>query len=285
MVIWIEQVLIDNFVINLLIFLSLKAILRAKIKNLNIVLSSLLGSLVAVILPVFRLYFVFNSLIKILLSLVMVLNLKKWQKMKEFVLYWLTFLLLTCLFGGVCLFLLLFFDKNFSPSNYSSYSLPLGAICVIALFMFLVVKNIFKNFYKRKTLNNFVFRVVLYNAGKSDEIVAFLDSGNNLTDSLTNKPITVVDFKCLKNVAENLSITDIILNKQTKLNQVFKNAHVQKTQSIGRSESTILVVEVERMEIYSEKNVHIINEAVIGLTLKSFVSGMGYSALLNPNLM
>lgn len=285
MIIYIEQILIDNFIINFFILLLLKVILKAKIKIFLIVLSSLLGSVCAVILPLFNFNFILSLIFKILLSLSMVLILKKWKKFKEFLLYYVTFLLLTCLFGGVCIFLLLLFDANFSPANYYSYSLPLGAICVIVFFVFLIVKNIFKNFYNRKRINNFIYKIVLTNCGKSDEICAFLDSGNNLIDSLTQKPITIVDFFALKNIAGGLNITDIVLNKETKLNSIFKNVHILKTQSIGKSESKILVVQIEKLEIYLDEKVHIINDAIIGLTLKSFISDIGYNALLNPNLL
>jgi len=285
MVIYIEQVLIDNFVINFFIILSLNSILKSKINKWLMVLSSLLGSVCAVVLPLFSKYFVLTIVIKVLLSLSMVLMLKKWKKFKEFILYYLTFVLLTCLFGGVCLFILLMFDKNFNLANYSSYSLPLGVICVIAFFVFLVIKNIFKNFYKRKNQNNFIYKIVLSNNGKTDEVVAFLDSGNNLIDDLTKKPVTVVDFFALKNILGKINITDIVLNKETKLNSVFKNAHILKTQSIGKSVNKILVVQIEKLEIYKENMVHIINDAVVGLTLKSFVSDIGYNALLNPSLI
>lgn len=285
MVIYIEQILIDNFVINFFILLSLKGVLKAKIKKLNIVLSSLLGSVISLCYPLFLNIFWFSICLKILLSLVMVLMLKKWQKPKEFVLYYLTFLLLTCLFGGVCLFLLVMFDKNFSPSNYSSYSLPLGVICVIVFFVFLVVKNIFKNFYKRKNVNNFVYKIVLENNGNFDEILGFLDSGNNLVDNITKKPITIVDFFSLKNLTKEVNLADIVLNKQGNINKVFKNAHTIETLSIGKNVNKILVIQIDKLEIYNDNSVHIINDAIIGLTLKSFVSDIGYSALLNKNLM
>ncbi len=285
MTIWIEQILIDNFVINLFIFFTLNQLLQAKIKNLRMVMSSLLGSVVALILPLFRLYFWFNTLIKILLSIVMVLLLKKYQKFKEFMLYYITFLFITFLYGGLCLFLLISFDKNFSPSNYYSYSLPLWGITILIMFAFIVLKNIFKTFYKRKTLNNFIYKIIIYNNGKSDEMMAFLDSGNNLVDDITKKPITVVDFKALNKTLNGINLTDLILSKEKNFNKVFKDAHIFKTQSVGSNTNSIMCVTVEKMEIYSEGKVHIINDAIIGLTLKSFVSDINYSALLSPNLI
>lgn len=285
MVIYIEQVLIDNFIINLFIILSLRAILRAKFKKINIVLASLLGSVVALILPLFRFNLIINSLIKILLSLVMVIILKRFTKLKEYLLYYLTFLLLTFVFGGACLFILMSFDKNFKINNYSTYSLPLGVIVVIIFFIFIIIKNIFKNFYSRKKINNLVYKVVIENNDEKDEILGFLDSGNTLVDKLTGKPITIVNFYSLKNVLKQISITDIILNKETKINKYFNNVHIVETTSIGNNKNKILVLEVQKLEIYLENKVNIIDNAIIGLTLKNFINDLGYNALLNSKLL
>lgn len=285
MVIYIEQVLIDNFIINLFIILSLKAILKANFKKIYMVLASLLGSVFALILPIFNLNFIFNIFAKILLSLTMVIILKKYKKLKEYLLYYFSFLFITFLYGGVCLFILTTFDKNFITSNYTTYSLPLGAIVVIIFFVYLCLKNLFNNFYSRKKINNFVYKIIIKNGNLSDEILGFLDSGNTLIDNVTNKPITIVNYNSLKNVLKEISLTDIILNKETKLNTYFKNAHIYETKSIGNSVNKILVLEVEKLEIYCENKVNIINNAIIGLTLKNFMNDLGYNALLNSKLM
>lgn len=285
MIIYVEQVLIDNFIINLFIILTLKAILRAKINKINMVLSSLLGSVIALLLPLFDFNLIINSLVKILLSLVMVIILKKFVKLKEYILYYLTFLLITFLYGGACLFILMCFDKNFKINNFTTYSLPLGVIVLIVFFIMIVIKNIFKNFYNRKKINNYVYKIVIENNTQKDELLGFLDSGNTLVDSLTNKPITVVNYSSLKNVLKDVSITDIILNKETKLNKFFKNVHVIETSSIGNNKNKILIIEVEKLEIYLDNSVNIINNAIIGLTLKNFINDLGYNALLNSKLI
>ena len=283
MIVYIEQVLIDNFIINFFILLCLKFIFKAKIKRINMALSSLLGSIIALILPILQLNLYFNFIIKILLSLSMVAILRKYRKITEFLLFYLTFVLITFLFGGACLFLLMTFDKNFIVINYNSYSLPLGVIVVIVFFIMIIIKNIFKNIYKRKNLNNYIYKIKLFNNNKCDEILAFLDSGNFLKDSLTNKPITIVDFNSLKNILIDISITDILLNRTDKLNRKFKNVHMQSVNSINKG-SKILIVEIEKLEIYSKETPNIIYNACIGLTIKSFINDLGYSALLNPQL-
>ncbi|MBE5746339.1 MAG: hypothetical protein E7359_03525 [Clostridiales bacterium] len=284
MIVYIEQILIDNFIINFFILLSLQSIFKVKLKKLNLVLSSLLGSIVAVILPIFNFSFIFSSIIKILLSLTMVAIIKKYKKIKEFFLYYLSFLFLTFMFGGACIFLLMLFDSSFNVNNYYSYNLPIGAIVLIIFFLFVILKNIFKNIYSRKTVNNFVFKIKLFNKNKSDELLGFLDSGNFLIDSLTNKPITIVDYNSLKNLLSNISITDILLNRTEKLNSEFNNVHMQNVSSINKG-NKVIALEIEKLVIYLEnENNIIINNAIIGLTIKSFINDLGYNALLNPSL-
>jgi len=283
MIVYIEQVLIDNFIINFFIILTLSYIFKVKMKKINMIFSSLLGSIIALILPILKLNIFFSFAIKVLLSLCMVAILKKYKRMIEFFLFYLTFVLITFLFGGACLFLLITFDKNFNVNNYNSYSLPLGVIVVIIFFIMIVIKNIFKNIYKRKNLNNYVYKIKLHNNNKSDEILGYLDSGNFLIDNLTNKPITIVDFNSLKNILVDINITDILLNRTDKINKYFKNVHLQNVNSINKG-SKILILEIEKLEIYSKETTNIINNACIGLTIKSFINDLGYSALINPLL-
>lgn len=283
MIVYIEQVLIDNFIINFFIILCISYIFKANIKKINIIFSSFLGSIVALLVPLFNISSLFNFLIKILLSLTMVALLKRYKKITEFLLYYISFVLITFLFGGACLFLLISYDKNFNVNNYYSYSLPLGVIVVIIFFLMLTIKNIFKNIYKRKNINNYIFKIKLINGSKSDEILAYLDSGNFLQDTITKKPITIVDYNSLKNLLQEISLTDILLNRTDKLNKFFKNAHIQNISSINKG-SKIIIFEIEKLEIFLNDKTNVINNACIGLTIKSFINDMGYSALLNPNL-
>jgi len=283
MIVYIEQVLIDNFIINFFILLCLGYVFKAKFKKINMIVSSLLGSVVALILPIFNLNLILSFLIKILLSLSMVSILKKYKKLSEFSLFYLSFVLITFLFGGACLFLLIAFDKSFNVNNFNSYSLPLGVIVIIVFFIMIIIKNIFKNIYKRKNINNYVYKIKLHNNNKCDEILAYLDSGNFLKDNITNKPITIVDFNSLKNILIDINITDILLNRTDKLNKYFNNVHLQNVNSINKG-SKILIIEIDKLEIYYGERLNIINNACIGLTIKSFINDLGYSALLNVGL-
>lgn len=284
MVVYIEQILIDNFIINLFIILSLKAILKAKFKRINMVLSSLLGSIISLITPLFKFGIVLSFVFKIVVSLTMVVILKKFYKIKDFILSYLTFIFLTFLFGGCCLFVLINFDSNFNINNYTTYSLPLGIVVLIIFFLLICIKNIFKNFYKRKTANNFIYKIKLFNNNEFDEVIGYLDSGNFLKDNESKRSITIVAYNALKNLMKEVSITDIILNKTDKINKIFKNVHLINISSVSQTNNRLLVFSIDKLEIYLENNVHIINNAYIGLTLKGFINELGYNALLGPNI-
>lgn len=280
MIVYIEQILIDNFIINLLIFFTMKAILKISFKRLNMIFSSVLGSFVALLLPILKLNNILSIVAKIILSLLMVCFLKKYKKTKEFILLYLCFLLVTFVYGGACLFILFMFDKNFDVSKGLTYSLPLGAILLIILFIYIIIKNIFKNFYKRKNTNNFMYKVRFTNKQKTDEFYAFLDTGNNLVDNVTHKPINIVSYSSLNNILQDYSLADFVLSKE-KLNKL-TNFHTINIQSVSTNSSKIYVFEIDKMEIYFEDKVQNIENACIGLTFKDFTSELNYQALLNP---
>ena len=77
MEIYIEYVLIDNLVINALILLCTKKTLKLKTSWLRLGLSSLLGTVVAVMLPLINISSIFLILIKIGLGVLMVLILSR----------------------------------------------------------------------------------------------------------------------------------------------------------------------------------------------------------------
>jgi len=283
MVIYIEQILIDNFIINFLIIFCASIILKIKFNKILIGLSSLIGAVFALFSPLINFPSAFLFLIKIVLSLFMVSILKKYKKFKEFILIYLTFILLTMLFGGACLFLLTSFDKNFNLNNYTTYSLPLGLIVIIIFFIMIIIKNIFKNVYRRKSVNNFIYNIILFNNEKYFKLTAFLDSGNLLKDPLTKKPITIVDYNVIKGFI-NISITDILLNKVENLSKTLKNAHLVEISSVN-STKKLIVFEIDKLEIVLENSSNKIENACIGLSIKSFINDLGYNALISGEIL
>lgn len=278
MTIYIEQILIDNLIINYIILYCTFLILKEKGKFLRLFSSALIGSVYALFSPLLNFPNIVLTILKIILGLFMISLTKKFKNLKEFFLYFVVFIFLTFLFGGVCLFILISFDKNFNVQNYSTYSLPLGIIVLILFLMSVVLKNIFKNVYKRKNINNFIYNMIIFNNNSYTKLLAFLDSGNLLIDTLTKKPITIVDYNSVKDFFK-ISLTDILLNRIDNLNKTLKNAHLFEVKSVGGNKK-IIVFEVDKIEIGTKDFKKEINNAVIGITLKSFINDLGYNALI-----
>lgn len=283
MTIYIEQILIDNLIINYIILYCTFLVLKQKGKFLCLFLSALIGSVYALFSPLLKFPILILTLLKILLSLFMISITKKFKKLKEFLLFYVVFLFLTFLFGGVCLFILMNFDSNFNIQNSSTYSLPLGIIVLILFLMAIILKNIFKNVYKRKSINNFIYNLIIFNNSGYIKLLAFLDSGNLLIDSLTKKPITIVDYNSVKDFL-NVSLTDILLNRVDNLNKTLKNAHLFEVKSVGGNKK-IIVFEVDKIEISTKDYKKEIKNAVLGITLKSFINDLGYNALIGYQIL
>ena len=123
MEIYIEYVLIDNLVINYLILLLVKKTMKLKTNKLKMILSSLLGAVVAIILPLFDLPGLISVIVKIALGVIMLLTLTRFYKFKEFVFSFLLFLGYTLFLVGASLVTLLAFGTSLELLSQGAYDI------------------------------------------------------------------------------------------------------------------------------------------------------------------
>ena len=102
MEVYIEYVIIDNFVIDYLILFFTKSILNSKIRKLNMFISVVFGVVSAVILPLFSIKIIYLICVKIMIGLIMVIILKKYANFREFLITCIVLFSITFLFAGVC---------------------------------------------------------------------------------------------------------------------------------------------------------------------------------------
>ena len=285
MEIYIEYVLIDNTVINFLIILFTKKILKLDVKNRNILICSLLGAAFSFLIPYLSFYNILLFLFKLFVGVLLVSLLKKYHSYKEFFVTFFTFISSTFLFGGLVFFILDVINAKTTSSGVLiyEYQMPMGLIILIiylyAYFMFQLIRN----FYKRKLVNNYLFNVAVKLGQKSFNTTAFLDTGNRLTDSVSGKPIVIINYYIFSNIYEQVNVADLLLGKLEKL--PLKNSRYMTITSANGIKSKLLIFEGEELQIFLEHSVNIIPNVMFGLSLTKFEDTLEYSMLLNPLLL
>lgn len=247
----VEYVLIQNFIIDFLIFKTTSLILRVKCHFIT--LASLLGAIVALILPIFNLDTVAEFFVKLFLAVVLVSLTFSYSKLSSFLKIYLTFFFCTFLYGGVCAF--------FVQSFGQLHTLIILGIVFVAYFIF---RYLYKFINKRKEIENFCFEVKLENDGKECSCKGFLDTGNLLSDPLTNRPVSLISYKLFKQLF-NIELDDILLNKIDMKN--LKYAHYISLGTLSSS-SKVLAFEIDKIMVGEKET----ERPMLALCLKNFKS-------------
>ena len=242
MTVYIEFVIIDNFVIDLLILLLTKSLLKIQTRKIFLLLSTIFGTVVAVVSPL--LPSIIAQIIKIPLTLSMVLIAYRPKTIKEFLAQTITFLISTFAMIGCCLAISQIFKIEVSVQNgmIMEYKFPVGAVLLICFVVFVSLKNIFKLILKKQKFAELSYSIILKNENKQIETMAFLDTGNKLV--INEKPITIIGYKTFFELFPNIDITKLLLSKNLNL----KNAKYIETKSVNKNNKS-LVFEIDEIVV------------------------------------
>lgn len=146
-----------------------------------------------------------------------------------------------------------------------------------------------------KRIQRFHFQVPLkiYVAETQVEIVGLIDTGNNLTDSLTGNPVIIVEYGALskilpekiKKLIESSFTENNFDTRELETTNWATRLHLIPYHSLGQNNGLLIGLKPDRVEIYWGKQKIIIEKVIIGVYLKCFNSNHTYQALLHPDLL
>ena len=279
MQVYIEYVIIDNLLIDYFILSITQKMCKTNCKNYKLWLIALLGTFISILSPF--LSGVYLVLTKILCSVLIPFLLLEKNKgkllFKRFLVVFLCFLLSTMIMGGACIMLcsLLGIDYTISDGSLQIYNFPIGLALLVCFVMYVIVKNLVRNFYSVKHLSKFLYDITLKNEQKTFVCKAFLDTGNRAVDEKTNQPIVLINFSIFSKLFPEIKLTDLLLKRYQ--NFKLKNMHEIDIKSLSNS-SKILVFEIDNIMI-DEK---VITNFMLGLSLKNFNETLSADCILNP---
>ncbi len=209
MTVYIEYVLLDNFIVDYLILKTTHNLLKKSYKKLRLALSSLLGAIFALLFPLFSLGTLLELFVKLLTGVIVVLLSNKYSSTKDGFISVLTFILITFIFGGgVYAIFGLIGLKLGTKISIALIILPVYATYKILL---LIISQIFKI----KEISRFTYQILI--KYKNKEIIenGFLDTGN-LT-FIENKPAVFVSSHLAQQI---FGVKDYLRLKKIKITTV-----------------------------------------------------------------
>ena len=284
MSLYIEYVMIDNLVINTLILLCVKNTLKLKVRAWRLFLSALLGTVVAVVLPLLNISSLLQLPVKIVLGVVMILVLATYLRVKDFIISLVLFVLYTILLAGASMVTLLSFGTSLESLSAGGYdiSVPLGLILLIVSLYVAIIIYIARYLTRKKDLSPFLRKVKILIDGRALEFDAFIDSGNKLVDIKTGLPVVVLSITALFKYFSKEEIELLMLMKGK--GTIFKNVHYCDYNTISGEAKKMVVFDADKIVINDGKSEYTTNRFVVGITYKKFKDVCKYECLLGATV-
>lgn len=149
--------------------------------------------------------------------------------------------------------------------NISSWIKIFGLVYVLLMF------KLIKHFYNIKKHKKFEYKVNFYNGQNVFSTIAYLDSGNFLQDSISQKPVVIIDYNAFLHIS-GVPFDDFLHGKFD-----LKNSHYIDCSTISGNKK-MLVFEIDYIEIDGKRV-----DCLLGLNLNGFENG--YSALLGVQVL
>lgn len=259
MVVYIEYVLIDNFVIDYLLLKATFVITNISVKKGRLFLCAFLGGVFALTYPFMQRMGFLLTIIKILFGLLLTLLATNYKSVKSYYVNTLIFFALTFLTGGTILGL----------SNILGIELGTEfSVAIIILPTYLIIKGItelIKYIYRRKETVVFLYDVELTLNGKTVKAKGFLDTGNGLY--YNNQPVII----CNKGLFLSFINSNSVLPKMEKI----------ECKTVAGS-SILYAVKINTLKIYLLNKPRIFNNVVMAI---SKVDSVDYQVILHSALM
>jgi sigma-E processing peptidase SpoIIGA len=280
---------------NYIILFATYVIIKPKTKHpqIRMILSSLLGSIYAIIIYLNILSIYTNLLAKITLSVVMVYIAFAPPNIKQLLKQILIFYLVSFIFGG-CTFALIYFLKpeNVEMKNgvfVGIYPIKVGLIA--GIIAFIITQIAFKiNKSKLNNKNTFI-EIELYNKNKMTKARALLDSGNMLKEPISQKPVIVVEKAILSKIIpeEVLNYIERMVGgddqERNEMQEYLSKIRMVPFMSLGKENGMLIGIRLDKIKINTE-DIRLEKENIIaGIYEKKLTKDNKYNALIGLNLL
>ena len=295
MTIYIDVVLIENLIMNYIILLATGLILKEKIKNIRLLLASLLGAIYSVVSYVSILEIYASMVLKIILSIVMIYIAFNPQTMKKMWKDILLFYLTSFVFGGAA-FALIYIVKPqeiLMKNGLFLGTYPLKTIMLGAIIAFIIIMTAFTVVKSKITKKDMFCEVEVQLNGKVIETIAMIDTGNLLKEPITNTPVVVVEHTLLYDCIpkEILNHLDELLGGDfNNIPEEIKEKYITKLKfipfsSLGKQNGMLLGIKADSIKIKDSEKVEKKENIIIGIYNKSLTKRGEYRALMGIDLL
>ncbi|WP_300383183.1 sigma-E processing peptidase SpoIIGA [Clostridium sp.] len=196
MVVYIDIIIIENFIINLFLLINTMKSLKFNY-NKKIYLSSAIGAFYTITLFM-KIRFLTSIFMKIFMVAIMILICHQKRNIKNILKATTVFFLLSFMLCGFG-FSLYFMDNQYDFLNqFTIKGFSLKYILISIMILNIVFTRIIEFLKERFFINNFIYDMEIIINGSIINLKGFLDTGNALREPITNLPCILIEEEYLQ---------------------------------------------------------------------------------------
>ena len=219
MTIYIDIILIINFIIDLLLLLSVSFLLKRRASITRIIISSSIGSLSTLLLFVIHNNFLL-LIYKLLTSIIMIIITFKYNNFHYFKDNLIYLYIISIVLGGTIYLI----NNQISSINngliFTSNNLKINLLLLIIITPIIIYKYLKTTKNYQITYSNY-YDIDIYYNDLCIKGTAFLDTGNNLKDPYFKRPIILINKELINEPVKTFFVPYSVVNNQKGLLEVF----------------------------------------------------------------
>lgn len=281
---YIEYILLENFIIDFILIYVTGSLLKKEIIIKRILIASLIGAVFAIVIAICNQSFINNIVVKIFFSILMITVAYNPSKIIDYIRLLLCFYIMSFLIIGIIIA-----TNYFLNTNRTTIKLILES----SFFAIIIFKLIFKEVKRRTYLEEYLRKIHIELNNKRIELIGFIDTGNELRDLLTQRPVIVVEMESIIDLFDEEVIFNIkkfyakkekdYLNIFTKLIPGI-NFRLIRYSTISTKEDNMLGIIPDKLLIES-MDVTLHANAIIGIYPEKLNKKNEYQALLHKDIL
>lgn len=200
-VIYVDILLVTNFLLNLLLLLTTAAFLKMKINIFRFLVGASVGAIYALIILAPSIGIILSLLSKLSVSICISCISFGGKTLRSITRQTAIYFIMSCVFAGLMLLIKTVFSSSYILVNNSASYFAVGfrQIVLIAAVSYLCLYIIIKKMHVHKTGRE-CYTVTLFCNEKQVTLNGFVDSGNGLYEPITQNPVSVVDYRSVCNL-------------------------------------------------------------------------------------
>lgn len=219
MTIYIDIILIINFIIDLLLLLSVSFLLKRRASLTRIIISSSIASLSTLLLFVIHNNFLL-LIYKLLTSIIMIIITFKYNNFHYFKDNLIYLYIISIVLGGTIYLI----NNQISSINngliFTSNNLKINLFLLIIITPIIIYKYLKTTKNYQITYSNY-YDIDIYYNDLCIKGTAFLDTGNNLKDPYFKRPIILINKELINEPVKTFLVPYSVVNNQKGLLEVF----------------------------------------------------------------